>query len=177
MKLDAAFKRRCEAIAVDCRHQLALRSYDPLYADQMLAVLHGNAVTPDRIPKASPEAVHHLMTHDDWSAGIIRPHPLLIVYHPAHPPARYQSNLMHEIAHVLLDHPMIGFDSETGLPLRAERYEDEATYLGSCLQIPRLGLQWIAAQGYDEQEIATYFGASVLLVRFRSNMTRIALPH
>lgn len=80
---------------------------------------------------------------------------------------------MHELAHVLLEHPMVGFSPETGLPLRNQQHEDEATYLGGCLQIPRLGLKWAVAHGYASKQIAEHFGASESMVRFRSNVTRI----
>jgi hypothetical protein len=175
MRLDTAFRRRCEAIAVDWRHRLHLRVHDLLPAETLLHELGGEALTPAQLPNilsnVSPEAVQKLATRDDWSSGIIRPEPLLIVYHPAHSPARRQASLMHEIGHVLLKHPMIGFDSATGLPMRDSRYEDEATYLGGCLQIPRLGLAWAVSQGFDIASIALHFGASEQMVRFRYNMT------
>lgn len=173
MKLEAEFRHRCEAIAVDWRHRFGLRPFDPLLAEQLLQALNGEAVPPDQLPNVSWEAVHHLLTHDDWSAGIVRNQPLLIVYHPAHSPARHQADLMHELAHILLEHPMTGFSPETGLPLRDARHEDEATYLGGCLQIPRLGLRWAAQRGYVYTQIAGHFGASEDMVRFRSNLTRI----
>lgn len=94
---------------------------------------------------------------------------------PSAHPARYQSNLMHELTHILLNHPMVGFDPQTGLPMREPHYEDEAIYLGSCLQIPRLGLQWASQKGYTRQEIAEYFGASEEMVRFRCNMIGITV--
>ncbi|MCC6613395.1 MAG: ImmA/IrrE family metallo-endopeptidase [Anaerolineae bacterium] len=177
MKLEAAFRKRCEAIAVDWRYRLRLRVHDPMTAELLLHELGGEAVTPDRLLTASPEAVEHLLRSEDWSAGIVRVVPLLIVYHPTHSPARHQSDLMHEIGHVLLDHPMVGFDPSTGLPKRDPRYEDEATYLGSCLQIPRLGLQWCVKKGLGTVSIAQHFGASVQMVRFRSNMTGVRLPN
>lgn len=173
MKLEVAFRHRCEAIAVDWRHRFGLRPFDPLPAERLLKALHGEAVPPDQLPNISWEAVHHLLTHTDWSAGIVRNQPLLIVYHPAHSPARHQADLMHELAHVLLEHPMIGFSPETGLPLRNARYEDEANYLGGCLQIPRLGIKWAVQHGYTCIQIAEHFGASEEMVRFRSNLTGI----
>ncbi|MCC5658556.1 ImmA/IrrE family metallo-endopeptidase [Nostoc sp. XA010] len=43
-----------------------------------------------------------------------------MVYNPRHAPTRYKSNLMHEIAHLLLNHKPVGFDSVTGLPKRKQ---------------------------------------------------------
>jgi hypothetical protein len=175
MKLETAFKQRCEAIAVDWRHHFHLRPYDPLPAERLLKTLGGEALSPDQLPNVSLEGVRRLLAADDWSAGIVRRNPLLIVYHPAHSPARHQSNLMHELSHVLLNHPMVGFSPETGLPLRNARQEAEATYLGGCLQIPRLGLQWAVKRGFTCLQIAEHFGASESMVRFRSNISGVQL--
>lgn len=176
MNLDKKFLDRCEGLAVDWRYRLQLRPFDRLPAEQLLNELGGEAVTPNQIPYASPDAIAHLMTCGNWSAGIVRRKPLLIVYHPAASPARHQSNLMHELAHVLLDHPMVGFSQETGLPLRDKRHEEEATHLGGCLQIPSSGLEWAVNQGFTCGQIANHFQASRAMVRFRSNMTRILVP-
>lgn len=175
MKLDPAFKRRCEAIAVEWRYQFQLRAFDPLPSSQLLEALEGKIVTPEELIYASPEAKQRLMTATDWSAGVIIPKPLWIVYRPAVSPARHEANLMHELAHVLLRHPLIGFSPKTGLPLRDKRYEDEAVYLGGCLQVPRLGLQWGVQRGLTCQQIAEHFGASKAMVLFRSNMTGIRI--
>lgn len=159
MKLEPRFKRRCEAIAVDLRHNFQLRPFDPLPAERLLHALNGEAITPDQIQNVSVASISHLNHHEDWSAGIIRRDPLLIMVHPDHSAARRQSDLMHELSHILLNHPMIGFNAETGLPLRDARYEDEATYLGGCLQIPRLGLQRASQRGLTATQIAAHFEA------------------
>jgi len=176
MNLEPTFKRRCEAIAVDWRHHFHIRPFDLLLAEQLLQALKGEVVTPDQVRNLSLETINHLNAYDDWSAGVIRRDPLLIMVHPAHSPARRQSDLMHELSHILLKHLMIGFSRETGLPLRDARFEDEATYLGGCLQIPRLGLQWATQRGFTSVQIAAHFGASEAMVHFRCNMTGIPLP-
>lgn len=177
MRLESAFKRRCEAIAVDRRHSLGLQVIDALPTEVLLKALDPEVEvqTPEQIPNLSPHRAKHLMQATDWSAGIIRRDPLFILIHPAHTGARRESDLMHEAGHVLLNHPMIGFSPETGLPLRDPRHEDEATYLGSCLQIPRLGLRWFARRKASCEQIATHFGASEAMVRFRCNLTGIHL--
>jgi hypothetical protein len=176
VKLEATFTRRCEAIAVDWRYRLRLAAHDPLPANRLLHELGGEAVTPQELTSASPDSVKRLIESQEWSAGIVRLSPLLIVYHPSHSPARYQSNMMHEIAHVLLKHPMVGFDPTTGLPTRDARCEEEATYLGGCLQVPRIGLQRLIGQGYGTVEIALHFGASEKMITFRMNVTGLQIP-
>jgi hypothetical protein len=173
VKLEVVFRSRCEALAVDWRYRLGLQPYDSLPAETLLQALEGTAIPPDQVPNVSPEAVRQLLTHDDWSAGIVRAQPLLIIYHPGHSPGRHQADLMHEIAHVLLEHPMMRFSPQTGLPLWDSRHEDEAVYLGGCLQLPRLGLKWAVQRGYTCQQVAQHFGTSPKMVSFRSNVTGI----
>jgi hypothetical protein len=177
VKLQSSFKNRCEGFSATWRHRLGLEVIDSLPAETLLRALDLNVEvrTPEQIPTLSPHQIEHLAQADDWSAGIIRLAPLFILLHPAHTGARRESDLMHEAAHVLLKHPMIGFSPKTGLPLRDPRYEEEATYLGACLQIPRLGLAWFVKKNATCQQIATHFGASEAMVRFRSNLTGIPL--
>jgi hypothetical protein len=176
MKLEANFTRRCEAIAVDWRYRLRLAAHDPLPANRLLHELGGEAITPEKLTNSSPDSVKRLIESKEWSAGIVRLSSLLIVYHPLHSPARYQSNMMHEIAHVLLKHPMVSFDPATGLPIRDARCEEEATYLGGCLQVPRIGLRRLIGQGFDKVGIALHFGASEQMITYRMNVTGVQIP-
>lgn len=177
MKLQSSFKNRCEAMVVDWRHRLGLQVIDALSADMLLKAIAPNVQvqTPEQIPSLSTHTALHLAQATDWSAGIIRRDPLLILIHPAHTGARRESDLMHEAGHVLLDHPMIGFSPETGLPLRDPQHENEAIYLGACLQIPQSGLKWFARKNATCLQVAGHFGASEAIVRFRCNLTGIQL--
>jgi hypothetical protein len=51
--------------------------------------------------------------------------------------------------------------------------EEEAEWLGGCLQIPREGLTWAISRGMTSKQVAEYFHASEEMVRFRRNMTGI----
>jgi hypothetical protein len=76
---------------------------------------------------------------------------------------------MHEIAHFLCGHQPSGMVSVGNLVLR--RYdavqEEEAAWLGGCLQIPRSGLIWALGRGMGNPQIALHFGSSEDLVRWR----------
>ena len=87
-----------------------------------------------------------------------------------------ESNLMHEIAHVLFNHKPVGFDSVTGLPKRKQNNEYEATYLGRCPQIPKSGLLWATQRKMLlPHQIAAHFGASEAMVKFRTNVTEVSV--
>lgn len=174
-KLSSVFRQRCEAIATERRNLLGLRAFDPLPADVLAADLGAKLFTPEQVPNAEPKQVAVLLTSDQWSAAVICHNPLWILHNPRHAPVRRESNLMHELGHVLLGHTMVGFDRETGLPQRRQSDEDEATYLGGCLQIPRRGLLWALGRKMTLPQIGAHFAASEAMVRFRSNVTGVQI--
>ena len=174
-RLSNIFRQDCEGIATELRAQLGLRAFDPLPASRIASHLKATLVTPQDLPSLTDEQVAHLLVSTSWSAAVIRQRPLWIVYHPQHSPTRHQSDLMHEFAHVLLNHPMVGIDPYTGLSQRRPQDEDEATYLGGCLQIPRRGLLWAVQSNMSLAAISSHFRASEEMVRFRSNVVGVIL--
>ncbi|MEH1771438.1 MAG: ImmA/IrrE family metallo-endopeptidase [Nostoc sp.] len=171
--LSPEFRQRCEAIATEQRSLLRVRSFEPLPADILATKLGATLFTPDQVPNLEPEQVTLLLASDGWSGVIISDRPLWIVHNPRHASTRRESNLMHEIAHVLLNHKPVGFNPVTGLPKRKQNNEDEATYLGGCLQIPKRGLLWATQRKMLLPQIAERFGASEAMVQFRSNVTNV----
>ncbi len=174
MKLTAQFKLRCEAISTDLRAKLGKQAFDPLPAALLVAHLGVVALPPQSLTHLDETHKAYLSASTEWSAGIFMVKPKwVIIYNPCHAPTRHEANLMHEFGHILLAHPMIGIDPHTGFPLRNPQHEAEATYLGSCLQIPRRGLAWAVQQGYSTPQIAAHFGASEAMVRYRCHMARL----
>jgi len=80
---------------------------------------------------------------------------------------------MHELSHIILEHqPSIDEDLKSlGLLLRNydEIHENEANWLGGCLQIPFDGLVTALLKGKSNEEIALQYGASIDMVKFRAN--------
>lgn len=99
----------------------------------------------------------------------------IILHNPAHSVRRQQSDIMHEIAHIMLGHTC---DEATrriciqfGLQYYNKLQEEEAKFLGGCLQITRDGLLWALRKRYSTSEIADFYNASEEMVRFRINAT------
>ncbi|HBE16414.1 MAG TPA: Zn peptidase [Cyanobacteria bacterium UBA11149] len=168
-------RQRLEAIATDKFHQLGLKVYQPLSAGVLAKYFQAKIFTTETVPNAEPEQIKILCDSDNWSAGIIRKDPLWIVHNSRHAATRQESNLMHEFAHIILKHEMVGYDPKTGLPQRRQQDEDEAVYLGGCLQIPRRGLLWAVQKKMTIPQIALHFNASEEMVKFRINVSGIYL--
>lgn len=144
-------------------------------AESVATYLNAKIYAPEDFPELVPEQVLTLLTSETWSAAVVCQNPLQILLHPRCSPARRESNLMHELAHVLLKHPMATFDPVTGLPERSIICENEATYLGGCLQVPRRGMLWALQRGLSMSQAAVHFGASEEMIDFRSNVTGVKL--
>lgn len=168
-------RKRLEALATKQRIVLGFKAFEPLPAKVLAQHFQAKIVTPETMPHTEPEQVKLLCSRDDWSAGVILKNPLYIVHNSRHASVRQQSNLMHEFAHVILKHKMVSRDPQTGLFMRRQQDEDEAVYLGGCLQIPRRGLLWAKQKKMTSSQIALYFNASEEMVRFRSNVNGILI--
>lgn len=175
--MKASFKRWCEQEGVSWRRKLNLYGFDPLPAAKLAAYLQVDLITPLEIPDYNASGLIPLLESgkSGWSAVMMkvpgeRP---LIVYNPYHVPTRFESNIMHELAHLILEHKPTAI--YTRRPILRQTYppgdEEEATYLGGCLQITMTGLDWAIGRGMTNQQIAQHFGASEEMVEYRLNVT------
>lgn len=99
----------------------------------------------------------------------------MVLHNDQHPPARRESNLMHELAHFLCGHLGNALEpaSEIGFRQYDRRYELEAERLGATLQVPEDGLFQLARDGRTNEEIASIYKASTQMVGFRRNILGI----
>jgi len=170
-ELSWRFRERSEGISSYWRQQLGLEIHAPMPARKLARLLGTELRQPDEMEVSSLVA-ENLLKATDWWGVILHFDPPLILYHPNQSPARFESTIMHELAHLLLEHPpgklYIATDSSWERDFD-EQIEAEAAYLGSCLQIPRRGLQWAIQNQMDSETIAEYYGASIEMVRWRRN--------
>jgi hypothetical protein len=178
--LGVAFRRWCEDEGIRWRHTLGFYAYDPLPAKRLAQHLGIRIVSPTELPDLDEQTLQVLLAKDaGWSALAV-PLPIAenkhwIIYNPTHAATRYESDVMHELSHLILGHEPIRFSLlADSVPVREYRPEDEecAKYLGGCLQITIRGLDWAFQRNMTHLEIAQHFGASVQMVRYRCNMTR-----
>ena len=95
----------------------------------------------------------------------------MVFYNPSCEAARQESDLMHEMAHVICGHEgqAIPFGSDFALRAHDPVHEEEAHRMGSILQIPEDGLFWHLVDGRSDEEIAEIYGASLRMVRWRKS--------
>jgi Zn-dependent peptidase ImmA (M78 family) len=100
----------------------------------------------------------------------------VIVFNPLRSSARTQSDLAHEVSHLLLGHDLDEVRMVAGMPFRTCRpdQEEEATNLGGALLLPRPLLLRATRRGLGVEEIAEQYGVTLDMARFRLNRTGVA---
>lgn len=178
--LPRGFSSKAEKIAEDYRGKLKLHPCDHLCAFKLADFLGVSVCQPADygLDATSLERV------TGWS-GLYLVNEYgekIIIHNPLHSLARQQSTLMHELAHLLCEHPLPGDSILPTLPFlrRYElQHEQEAEYLGATLQITRKGLVWASRKGMVIAQIADYFKASEEMVKYRLRISGVArqFPH
>ena len=174
------YKAWAERVALEQRKLLHLTGNAPLPARLLAEQLEIPVLSPTEILGITPDILARLLQVDiqSWSAITLPTKDVtLIIYNPNHSPRRQESDLMHELAHVLCEHPpaqLVQIDPSFP-PLRSydEAQEEEAIWLGGCLQIPRDALLWAIRRGMGEAKIETHFCASNEIVRYRRQVTGV----
>jgi Zn-dependent peptidase ImmA (M78 family) len=175
------FKSWCEETSLQFRKQLRVSALGPLDPFQLAGHLGVVLKTPHDFPKLANATRAHLLGEGAacWSAFTItsgrRP---LIVYNPTHSPARNASDLMHELAHIILGHrpaKMFLSAGASGIPLRSHdrEQEDEAAWLAGCLLLPRPALLAIGKGRMPQSEACAKFGVSHDLLNYRLNVSGV----
>lgn len=102
----------------------------------------------------------------------------IIIYNEYHSQLRQQSDMMHELAHIICKHErqqkVYDFEIPFGMRDFDELQEEEAKCLGSTLQLPTPALLWASKRTMANEDISTHFNASLDMVKYRMNMTGIA---
>ncbi|GGD11382.1 ImmA/IrrE family metallo-endopeptidase [Hyunsoonleella pacifica] len=180
-KLRRGFKTWSDKKSVECRKWLGLSAVAPLCGFELCENLKIPVLTPKDVKGQNPILLENLLGEGSniWSAATI---PLgnnkfWIIHNDTHSSPRQQSNLMHELAHIICEHKVDESKLKLGLSgfLRDfdEEQENEAEWLGACLQLPRPALLWALKKGMSQKDIANYFNASEEMTRYRINVTGV----
>ncbi len=171
---ERGFKSWCEKVALQQRLELRLRPADPL--DPVLLAKHLDVLiwTADEVPGVDRQALKVLTQQDSdsWSAVTLCTGTKdVIIVNPKHRNGRRASDIMHELAHLIIGHEPARVDvTDDGLLILntfSQDQEDEAKWLSGCLLLPRPALLTIRCQGLEESTAAKRFGVSVPMLTYR----------
>jgi Zn-dependent peptidase ImmA (M78 family) len=173
------FKADAERRAVSARAELGLPPTGPL-CPWIYAAHLGVLVFEARDLALPAEHMKQLLVRDpdSWSGMTLAEDGVhLVVLNSAQSRARRAATLMHEIAHISLDHaPSEVSVSPSGLVLLSDYsadQEDEADWLGGALLLPEPALLHHRGQGTPVGQIAAQYGVSEQLCTWRCRMTGV----
>jgi len=153
----------------------------PLSPFVLARELRVEVIDPSALRELSEDVRRRLLGEhsDTWSAITVPGKCPLIVYNPRHSTARQNSDLMHELAHILLGHkpPMIFMDPNHDLVLRShdQTQEEEANWLAGCLLLPREVLLHIKKTDLSDGHACGDYGVSEKMLSYRMNVSGVNL--
>jgi len=176
------FKSWCERIALEKRSELGLKPVDRLDPYALAKRLAVVVRFPKDVPGLSGECLKRLLQDDpdSWSAVSLRKGAkTLIIMNSAHSKARLASDLMHELAHLLLNHSPARVDVTEDLQLLLRTHdrtqEDEANWLAGCLLLPRLAVMSVHRKRQLATDAAHEYGVSVDMLNYRLKVTGVGI--
>ena len=173
------FKAQAERSAAAARAALGLLPNAPIDPWAYAAHLNVRVLNFAKLglPKQAASQLS-VIDGDSWSAVTLQlDRVFAIVLNPAHAITRQRNDLMHELAHIELEHMPARVEvSERGLLLLSDysdEQEQEADWLAAALLLPRDGLIQLRSTRHSTTEIANRYGVSEALCEWRLRMTGV----
>lgn len=174
------FKSWCERVALQQRKELELQPADPLDPLLLARHLEIDVWTAREVPGLDDECLTVLTKKDSdsWSAITISTGIKdLIIVNSSHLDGRRASDIMHEIAHIIIGHEPARVDvTEDGLLILSsynKLQEEEAKWLSGCMLLPREALLLIRRQKMAPEAAAKRYGVSVPMLTYRQNVLKL----
>ena len=178
--LERGFKSWAERTATSLRTELGLGSCDLLSPLALANYLEVLLWTPLDVPGLPSNALDQLLHRDPWgwsAISVVQNPTTVIIYNPRHSPGRRSSDIVHELAHLILGHEpaklFVAHDGAFVMRSYDQKDEDEANWLAWALLLPREGLVSCKRRKLTAEEIANHFGVTETLVKFRLRMTGV----
>jgi Zn-dependent peptidase ImmA (M78 family) len=181
--LRRGFKAEAERLAIKYREDLSLHACAPLCGFKLAKHLGVPVYPATEITSNDPYL--GVMSSDaenssEWSAltMVTKANNRIIIHNPFHEMGRQQSNLMHELAHIICQHEYSYVETDFRIPFGMRHFdalqEEEAKCLGATLQLATPCLLWSKKKGLSIEQTALHFVASTEMVVYRMNMTGVA---
>lgn len=180
--LTRGFKAKAEKLSLKYRDELGIPHTEALSGFDLAQHFNIKIFTPEQFGMGLGDFINVIGSDSNpsgWSAlTMVRAiGDRIIIHNHLHAPARQQSNIMHELAHIICEHQLPPAQTDIALPFYMREYdpvqEEEANILGSALIVSREGLLWALKKKMSHKDIADYYTASEEMVRFRINSTGV----
>jgi Zn-dependent peptidase ImmA (M78 family) len=177
--LERGFKTRSENISALIRSKLDITPVKPLTYKQLASYLSVDILELVNLKHLALNSKTYLASKegDEWSAvTVASSQRVVIVANPSHSAARHSSSIMHELAHIILEHaPSKVFVTDTSFALRDydEKQEAEADWLAGSLLLPRVALQKAIYQNLPKATVLSEYSVSSDLYEYRKRITGI----
>ena len=177
--MQRGFKARCEEMANSLRAELGLREVDPLLPEQLASYLDVSIWPVTELGLGEGDLKQLLeVDQDSWSAITVSSSGReAVITNPSHRAGRFSSDVMHELAHLLLGHEptTVYVIGEEGFALREfdQPKEEEADWLAGALLLPRGALLAIVNQNADYGTVCRKYGVSRQMLNFRIRITAV----
>lgn len=170
------FKAEAERLAEKVRHEMGKRPSDSLDALELAQHVGAEVRRADTLT-----TLEKLQTLEELQPGAFSActftveNKHIIVYSPLASIGRMQSDVAHEVSHILLDHPMKSVQNVGGVGFFTcdADEEQEANWLAGCLLLPRALLYRAAKRGLDIAAIAETYKVSEQMAAFRLRTTGV----
>lgn len=176
MTLPRGFKSSAEREAVRVRRELGIVESGGLPLDRLADHLSVTIVSAEKLIGRDPlEDLESLQAYAFSAATFEVSGRTFVVTNPVRTAARTASDVAHELAHRMLDHDLSEIQEIEGIPFRTCRpdEEEQATAFGGTLLLPRPLLLKAVKLGWGAAEIATHYGVTTEMARFRLNTTGV----
>ena len=177
------FKTWCEKTAAGFRRDLRLDvsgALDPRALANHLNILVWTPHDVGRLGNLAKTHLDQLLVHDSssWSAvTLILPARKLIIINSRHAPVRQNSDIMHELAHLILEHEPARVDMTPQRLMILDTYdktqEAEADWLSGSLLVPRDALLYVLSRNPRNEYAASHFNVSTKMIAWRRQKTGI----
>ncbi len=174
--------RQYEELGLRVRSFAGLGIHDRLYPRELAKILGVKVLTLDEI-EGIPENVRRVLSDSSkqWSGGATPTLPdgsRIIILNPWQSNERQAATLMEEICHIILGHQHSQINSAGEVGAGNHRsydsaIEEEAYAVGAAALVPFQSLKCDLAKGRNIKLIATHFGVTSSLIKYRIRVLRL----
>ncbi len=171
MTLRRGFKKDADEYAREMRHELQLRSSDPLCPWTLANHLEIDVFPLSALKSSAPAAIKYLMAQGRsffFAVTVFtgrHGRKRSICVNDGNPKTRQAADVAHELSHALLGHP----PTEAFKPDSVA--EEEARWMGPALLVSSEAALTIARQRLPLADASAHYGVSEQLMRMRLNVT------